>query len=824
MDIVDQALRKQRRTALSTHSYLKGIDFIEVKKDPTKKIDNYYLELYFISEAPNADMITPDNIRFSKGDRPTKLRVKDRGIEKEENSHYWKLSFEARFFEKDNADYIDLLATYTLTLVNIPHIDPFFNQVIFIFQVEKPAAIDPLAATVSKQSSETAGPEIDYLARDYQGFRKLMLNRMSLLIPKWQANNSVDPGVIIVEALAYAADQLSYFQDAVATEAYLGTARRRVSVKRHARLLDYMMHEGCNARVWVQIQVKAEAGQVQLSQGVPLLSRMANQTTHIVSETTNYQQIMAKSPMVFEILYPVTLFSEHNALNFYSWEADEFTLPQGATKATLEGLLNNLQVGDVLIFEQVKGTKTGMKEDVGVTQRHAVRLTKVIYRQDALGNFTESDNTAVDIVDITDIEWHVQDALPFAFPVATVIGNRRLTNITVALGNIVLADHGRSITQELEPNIVPERGYYRPSLKHSNITFKVPFDVLMSESLPAHASLQQKPRMAQPVIELKQGLKQEKINWTVRPDLLSSNRFARDFVIEVENNRQVFVRFGDGNFGRQPSAGAIFQADYRIGNGSIGNIGAETLAHIVVTEELVTKIGNVRNPLPAQGGLEPERLEQVRQHAPQLFWRQQRCVTEQDYAEVATQHPEVKRAAASLHWTGSWHTIYIAVDRKTNLPIDSTFKKEFMQFIRQFRMINHDIHITTPHLISLDIALVVHMKPGYFPNVVKQQLLKHFSNYDLPSGQRGFFHTDNFGYGKSVYLSQMVTEAMSIPGVAWIDTKSFRTRFQRWNQAAERTHIEAGYIPIGKLEIVQLDNNPAAPENGRLEFFMERAT
>ena len=52
------------------------------------------------------------------------------------------------------------------------------------------------------------------------------------------------PRVALVELLAYAGDQLSYYQDAVATEAYLGTARRRVSVRRHARLVDYPMHDG----------------------------------------------------------------------------------------------------------------------------------------------------------------------------------------------------------------------------------------------------------------------------------------------------------------------------------------------------------------------------------------------------------------------------------------------------------------------------------------------------------------------------------------------------------------------------------------------------
>ena len=44
----------------------------------------------------------------------------------------------------------------------------------------------------------------------------------------------------------------------MATEAYLATARRRISVRRHARLVDYRMHEGCNARAWVHARVSTD--------------------------------------------------------------------------------------------------------------------------------------------------------------------------------------------------------------------------------------------------------------------------------------------------------------------------------------------------------------------------------------------------------------------------------------------------------------------------------------------------------------------------------------------------------------------------------------
>ncbi len=57
----------------------------------------------------------------------------------------------------------------------------------------------------------------------------LMLDRLAEMLPDWNERNPADLGIALVELMAYAADHLSYYQDAVATEAYLGTARKRVS-------------------------------------------------------------------------------------------------------------------------------------------------------------------------------------------------------------------------------------------------------------------------------------------------------------------------------------------------------------------------------------------------------------------------------------------------------------------------------------------------------------------------------------------------------------------------------------------------------------------
>ena len=53
-----------------------------------------------------------------------------------------------------------------------------------------------------------------------------------------------------------------------------------------------------------------------------------------------------------------------------------------------------------------------------------------------------------------------------------------------------------------------------------------------------------------------------------------------------------------------------------------------------------------------------------RYRAPFAFRQQQvRAVTPEDYADRAAEFAGVQRAAGTLRWTGSWHTMFVSVDR-----------------------------------------------------------------------------------------------------------------------------------------------------------------
>jgi hypothetical protein len=711
-------------------------------------------------------------------------------------------------------------STYTLSLIRSDDdltppagFDPRLCSVDFGFKVECPSDFDCASPTVCPRDTLPA-PPIDYLAKDYASFRRLMLDRMAVTMPGWTERHAADLGITLVEVLAYAADHLSYYQDAVATEAYLGTSRKRVSVRRHAVLLDYAMHDGCNARAWVFVEVDPSVkglllpGPTASEPGTALLTR----TGLPAGTITEAQQSDAirQGALVFETLHDATLRVAHNEIFFHTWSDDQCCLPKGATEATLRNPNSDiaLAAGDALLIEEKLSPVTGAAADADPSHRCVVRLTSVVPGTDPL------DNTP-----IIEITWADDDALPFPLCLSTTViratGPTPVYDMGVARGNIVLADHGMTVPSEaLVPAVVPDDVPYRPQLQKTGLTFRVPYAAAAARQQPAASVAVQDPRAALPAITLSDGLHV----WQPERDLLESGPFAREFVAETEDDGTATLRFGDGELGAPPVSGLA--ATYRVGNGDAGNVGAGAIVNAATA---LAGIVSLRNALPAAGGVEPETLEQVRQYAPQAFRTQERAVTEADYAAVAGRYPEVHQARATLRWTGSWYTMFITVDRAGGRPVDAAFSDGLAAFLESFRMAGYDLQIEPPIYVPLDIAFSVCVSPGYFRSNVEKALYDTFSNRVLPDGRLGFFHPDNFTFGQPVYLSRIVSAAMAVPGVHWVntdDTPPNSNHFRRWGRLSNG-ETAAGEIDFARLEIARLDNDPNQPENGKIEFFME---
>ena len=195
---------KNRRALVLAAPALNGIDFLEVI-GPSGC--GKQLALTLLKDARSL-LLTPDNIVISGG-----AAVQVVSISSATNDDPFVITV--------NLSGPGDFSPYQLALVAGADIadppdgfDPQLCTVGFSFKAGCPTPADCLPDSRCPAPIRSA-PDINYLAKDYGGFRQVMLDRLAVLVPNWTETHAADLGVAMVETLAYAADHLSYQQDAV---------------------------------------------------------------------------------------------------------------------------------------------------------------------------------------------------------------------------------------------------------------------------------------------------------------------------------------------------------------------------------------------------------------------------------------------------------------------------------------------------------------------------------------------------------------------------------------------------------------------------------
>jgi hypothetical protein len=876
--VIYNCCHENRKARVRNQPGLNGIDYLEVLDSISGFPAQRTLLVYCLNRLTQTSWST-DNVLIKGGESITNIAIdwvgpaaadspsSLPGATPEEQNYFSSLPYAEKILVVRTHVAGDF-STYRLRLVNSasdaskpgPHFevtealdgfDPQLADVSFSFKVECGPNFDCKPQTPNCARPGLTPPPINYLAKDYGSFRTLMLDRLNQLLPGWGSASEADFGVALAELIAYVGDRLSYQQDAIATEAYLETARSRISLRRHALLVDYRVHDGCNARVWIQLSVSGNA--VYLDHTKTRFYTFAPGMPAIMAG--NEEIALRNGVQFYEPMQDGYLYAEQNAISFYTWGDEDCCLPKGATEATLVGSLKSLQPGDVLIFKEVIGPQTGDVADADIRHRCAVRLTNVTTQN---GTEPLQDDLTSPPTLLTEIQWSSEDALPFPLCLSSSDLDSNV-EVSKAYGNVVLADHGLSVKckplgtvpqpriyqppdstadrcQPAQSKPVPVR--FRPIIPDSPITQAVPSPLPSSQSMPVTGSppivasppqnsltatasilsaskiMDFDPKEAVPVITLEGAFDDVSSTWKPEQDLLESGDSDPNFVVEVEADGTATLRFGDDANGQRPDSGTVFTANYRIGNGAAGNVGPDSITRLDTTDPIFNSF-SCSNPLPATGGTDPETNDQIRRRAPQAFLTQERAVTPADYEAAAGLNPLVNRASAVLRWTGSWYTVFLTVEPEGGGNLSQSLEKSLKKSVGAWRLAGQDLQLDSPQYVSLQIELSICVDPDYFNADVQQALLQVLSNRVLPNGQKGLFYPDNFTFGKKVYLSKVYAAARSVPGVIGVTAETFGI------QGTNTDYTTSGEIPMGHLQVARLDNDPSFPDHGQLTLHME---
>ena len=664
-------------------------------------------------------------------------------------------------------DGIGDFSVYTLS-VNAPGIDPFFADVALRFRLACDDAFDCRAVAAPPPAPPEATVSIDYLGKDYASFRQALLDFVAVRFPNWTERSEADIGMMLLELFAGTADALSYMQDRVANEAFLGTATQRRSVAGHLALIGYRLDEGASAATFLRLDVNATA---TLSDDVFLT-------------VTNTPQSADEPVIVFETLGSATLDPRHTSMKIYAWGNPDCCLPQAALSAALVGSFDGLHEGDYLLFAVRDGRSPSI-----------VRLT-------APPEIVTAPTPPHGL--LTVVRWSA----------STPLAHDYCINDTDACGNVVLATHGetvdaretlRGFTADQLTALEAEIAARAPGARRPRQRLTLA-NAPLAHLDPRTLALATGTRRTTSTIALEvDGISGP---WSEVPTLLESAPDATVFRVEIDDAGAATIVFGDGTLGLEPPETAQVFATYRVGGGAVGNVAAATLTRAPANPPW---LDHVTNPLPATGGRDLESSGHARRLGPPTFLDPLVAVTTNDYRAAAEAFTDangthaVQRANAAFRWTGSWLTGTLAIDPAHGDHVGAALRAELLAYLDTRRLAGYDVDLVDPVYVPVELALSICLAPGFAPGDVQQRLVRALAVFFAPA---------NFSFGDRLYVSRLYAAIAAVGGVG-AATITRLTRLHAVNPDVRTAeNLRRGYLDVGPSEVVRLDNDRNFPERG----------
>jgi hypothetical protein len=571
---------------------------------------------------------------------------------------------------------------YRLAIAD-PRIDAFFNDVAFSFQANCPSDFDCEPPPHECPPEPQVDVPIDYTARDFWSLRTALFDFASQRYPDWKDRLEADVGVMLAELWSHLGDEMSYYQDRVAREASFEAASQRRSLRRYARLVDYVIHDGLGATGWIDVQVRdAVPGVQDLPAGVVVWADSSSGILvngKFIPRRIYFEVGHGLAEVLAGKRYKVA--AARNRLTPHLWDETQRCLAVGATELWIDGHhAADLPLDDVP-DDAPPGRWVILQTDPldpSITaRRHLVRLIAVTDAVDPLGAALGTST------DITHLVWEPAQALPFELDLAlrfTVRGN--LVPITAGKTQRAVFSIGPNsgpYPQLTGPALVVPRAVERtgpnasvaflfslraaPRVTVADENVEDPDDTLVW--LSGGAGAPGDPRDATPELHVseidlpslapgdawqwRRGLlgvdssepqdKHITLDDGIWTRVVGYQRLGGEVVhVDYLTGTGMTLRFGDGEFGRTPPRGtgfapddSLFEVIWRVGNGTRSNVPDAAItrwrgldANDLTDPPLASDpplgfLASISNPLATAGGLDPESATEIKQLAPDAF-------------------------------------------------------------------------------------------------------------------------------------------------------------------------------------------------------------
>jgi uncharacterized phage protein gp47/JayE len=313
------------------------------------------------------------------------------------------------------------------------------------------------------------------------------------------------------------------------------------------------------------------------------------------------------------------------------------------------------------------------------------------------------------------------------------------TGTAVLYGNVAKATHGETVAGEVLADGDASASFQSFRVRKSPVTF-VP-----QPGAPHGAANTLRVRI-------------DGVLWHEVDALFGREKDERVYTTSVNDENEMTVHFGNGiNGARLPTGRNNVVATYRQGLGQDGNVRANTLTTLL---DRPVGLKSVTNPVAAQGGAEPESLDEARINAPNTVRAFGRIVSLRDFEDAARESAGVAKARAALEWDGLEQVVRLTVAGDKGAAVTGETKKNLVEDLNSRRDANRKLAVETYQELFVQVRAVIYADPDFIDEDVRAAV--HAALLD-------YFAFDNLEFGQPVHLSDVYQALQDVRGVVALD-------------------------------------------------------
>ncbi len=247
------------------------------------------------------------------------------------------------------------------------------------------------------------------------------------------------------------------------------------------------------------------------------------------------------------------------------------------------------------------------------------------------------------------------------------------------------------------------------------------------------------------------------VYWKEVDELYGNGSKDQVFTTSIDSQGMI-VQLGDGQTGAQaPTGRSNVLATYRQGIGVVGNVAAGSLKTLL---DKPVGLKLVLNPIAANGGADPESLDESRTNAPNTVRTFGRIVSLEDFADQARQFAGIAKAAAVSAWSGEEQVAYLTVAGVGGaLVVDPTYS-DLVADLNTRRDPNRSMRVRSFTQINIQVAAQIDVDPTRVPADVQAA---------AQAALIGYLSFDNLQFGQPINLSSIYAVLQSVTGVIAAD-------------------------------------------------------